>query len=42
MIPISGLVVVFSLAMLSIVQPHHIYQEFLCQSILFNSGAVFG
>jgi len=42
MIPLSGLVAVFSLLMLSISQPHHIYQQFLCQSVLFNGGAVFG
>ena len=42
MIPLSGLVTVFSLCMLSVVQAHHIYQQFLCQSVLFNAGAVFG
>ncbi|KAF9567991.1 MFS general substrate transporter [Agrocybe pediades] len=42
MIPLSGLVAVFALLMLSISQPHHIYQQFLCQSVLFNAGAVFG
>ncbi|KAF8815618.1 MFS general substrate transporter [Phlegmacium glaucopus] len=42
MIPLSGIVAVFSLCMLSIVQPHKIYQEFLCQSVLFSAGAVFG
>ncbi|KIK51471.1 hypothetical protein GYMLUDRAFT_208622 [Collybiopsis luxurians FD-317 M1] len=42
LIPASGITTSFSLFMLSIVKPHHIYQQFLCQSVLFNIGAAFG
>lgn len=41
MIPASGVIVVFSLFMLSITKPEHIYQQFLSQSVLFSLGATF-
>ncbi|KIK56223.1 hypothetical protein GYMLUDRAFT_47255 [Collybiopsis luxurians FD-317 M1] len=41
MIPASGVVVVFSLFMLSITKPEEIYQQFLTQSVLFSLGATF-
>ncbi|KAE9401044.1 MFS general substrate transporter [Gymnopus androsaceus JB14] len=39
LIPGSGIVVVFSLFMLSITKPQQIYQQFLSQSVLFSLGA---
>ncbi|KAE9401046.1 MFS general substrate transporter [Gymnopus androsaceus JB14] len=39
LIPGSGIVVVFSLFMLSITRPQQIYQQFLSQSVLFSLGA---
>ena len=41
MIPTSGVIVVFSLFMLSITKPEQIYQQFLTQSVLFSIGATF-
>ncbi|KAF5333942.1 hypothetical protein D9757_015483 [Collybiopsis confluens] len=41
MIPASGIVVVFSLFMLSITKSENIYQQFLSQSVLFSFGAAF-
>ncbi|KAK0187586.1 major facilitator superfamily domain-containing protein [Armillaria mellea] len=42
LIPGSGIVVVFSIFMLSITKPQHIWQQYLCQGVLFNIGATFG
>ncbi|KAF9049447.1 major facilitator superfamily domain-containing protein [Rhodocollybia butyracea] len=42
LIPFSGVVVVVSLFLLSVTQPQQIYQQFLCQSVLFSIGAAFG
>ncbi|KAF8826232.1 hypothetical protein HHX47_DHR6000523 [Lentinula edodes] len=41
LVPASGVVVVFSLFMLSLTKPGHIYQQFLSQSVLFSLGATF-
>ncbi|KAJ3771663.1 major facilitator superfamily domain-containing protein [Lentinula raphanica] len=41
LIPTSGVIVVFSLFMLSITKPEHIYQQYLSQSVLFSLGATF-
>ncbi|KAH7921639.1 MFS general substrate transporter [Leucogyrophana mollusca] len=41
LIPLSGLVVVFALCMLSITQPHHIWQQYLAQAVLLNGAAAF-
>ncbi|KAJ3847906.1 major facilitator superfamily domain-containing protein [Lentinula lateritia] len=41
LVPASGVVVVFSLFMLSLTKPEHIYQQFLSQSVLFSLGATF-
>lgn len=41
LVPTSGVIVVFSLFMLSITKPEHIYQQFLSQSVLFSLGATF-
>ncbi|KAJ3860954.1 major facilitator superfamily domain-containing protein [Lentinula novae-zelandiae] len=41
LVPASGVVVVFSLFMLSITKSEHIYQQFLSQSVLFSLGATF-
>ncbi|KAL0580441.1 hypothetical protein V5O48_001594 [Marasmius crinis-equi] len=40
-IPAGGIVTVFALFMLSITRPGQIYQQFLCQSVLFSLGATF-
>ncbi|KAJ3868323.1 major facilitator superfamily domain-containing protein [Lentinula novae-zelandiae] len=42
LIPSSGVIVVLSLFLLSFTQPQKIYQQFLCQSVLFSIGATFG
>ncbi|KIK56225.1 hypothetical protein GYMLUDRAFT_247979 [Collybiopsis luxurians FD-317 M1] len=42
LIPFSGIVVVLSLVLLSFTQPQQIYQQFLCQSVMFSVGATFG
>ncbi|KIK56226.1 hypothetical protein GYMLUDRAFT_76191 [Collybiopsis luxurians FD-317 M1] len=42
LIPFSGVIVVLSLFLLSFTQPQQIYQQFLCQSVLFSVGATFG
>ncbi len=42
LIPGSGIVVVFSIFMLSITKPQQIWQQYLCQGVLFNIGATFG
>ncbi|KAJ3972515.1 major facilitator superfamily domain-containing protein [Lentinula raphanica] len=42
LIPSSGFIVVLSLLLLSFTQPQKIYQQFLCQSVLFSIGATFG
>ncbi|KAF9058668.1 major facilitator superfamily domain-containing protein [Rhodocollybia butyracea] len=39
LIPLSGVITVFSLFMLSITKPEKIYQQFLSQSVLFGLGA---
>ncbi|KAH7912730.1 major facilitator superfamily domain-containing protein [Hygrophoropsis aurantiaca] len=41
LIPCSGIVVVFALCMLSITQPHHIWQQYLTQAVLLNGAAAF-
>ncbi|KAG7086549.1 hypothetical protein E1B28_002498 [Marasmius oreades] len=41
LVPASGITVVFALFMLSITRPGQIYQQFLCQSVLFSVGATF-
>ncbi|EGO19309.1 hypothetical protein SERLADRAFT_364080 [Serpula lacrymans var. lacrymans S7.9] len=41
LIPASGLVMVFALCMLSITQPHRIWQQYLTEAILLNGGAAF-
>ncbi|KAE9410229.1 MFS general substrate transporter [Gymnopus androsaceus JB14] len=42
LIPSSGAVVVLSILLLSFTQPQQIYQQILCQSVLFSVGATFG
>jgi MFS transporter, MCT family, solute carrier family 16 (monocarboxylic acid transporters), member 10 len=42
MVSFSGLVVVFSLMMLSLTKPNQIWQQFLTQTILFSIGATAG
>ncbi|KAF9073362.1 monocarboxylate permease [Rhodocollybia butyracea] len=39
LIPLSGVITVFSLFMLSITKPEKVYQQFLSQSVLFSLGA---
>ncbi|KAF9073358.1 major facilitator superfamily domain-containing protein [Rhodocollybia butyracea] len=39
LIPLSGVITVFSLFMLSITKPEKIYQQFLSQAVLFSFGA---
>ncbi|KAH8826443.1 major facilitator superfamily domain-containing protein [Flagelloscypha sp. PMI_526] len=41
MVPISGVVVTFAFFMLSITQPQQIWQQYLCQSVLFSVAASF-
>lgn len=41
LVPASGVVVVFSLFMLSLTKPEQIFQQFLSQSVLFSLGATF-
>ncbi|KAI3607509.1 monocarboxylate permease-like protein [Moniliophthora roreri] len=41
LVPGSGIVVVFSLFMLSLTKPQQIWQQFLCQAVLFSLGATF-
>ncbi|KAG7445510.1 MFS general substrate transporter [Guyanagaster necrorhizus] len=42
LVPGSGIVVAFSIFMLSITKPQKIWQQYLCQGVLFNVGATFG
>ncbi|KAF9073364.1 major facilitator superfamily domain-containing protein [Rhodocollybia butyracea] len=39
LIPLSGVMTIFSLFMLSITKPEKVYQQFLSQSVLFSLGA---
>ncbi|KAF5377407.1 hypothetical protein D9757_009694 [Collybiopsis confluens] len=41
-IPLSGIIVVLSLLLLSFTKPQQIYQQFLCQSVLFSIGGALG
>ncbi|KAL0070602.1 hypothetical protein AAF712_002443 [Marasmius tenuissimus] len=41
LVPGGGIIAVLALFMLSITQPGQIYQQFLCQSVLFSLGATF-
>ncbi|KAF9048047.1 MFS general substrate transporter [Hymenopellis radicata] len=42
LMPFSGIIVVFSIFMLSLTKPQQIWQQFLAQGVLFNLGASFG
>ncbi|KAG7445518.1 uncharacterized protein BT62DRAFT_932611 [Guyanagaster necrorhizus] len=42
LVPGSGIVAVFSIFMLSITKPQKIWDQYLCQGVLFNVGATFG